>query len=196
MEKTLEQAEKEFQDWLKTIQIPEEKYYVLFDEQGKILELSSNYSPEKIEIDKDIALSIYDGSATLKSYRVNVETFEIEKNTELICNDLTKIDDVLHRVIEKKWSNVSNPDITIRYDSKNESLIFSANKKHRNFVWSGDTILLFLITGYNDPNVLKEMVQVTVGDLLENQKKVKIKTSGKFSIYTRRVFRDYIFEAL
>jgi hypothetical protein len=196
MEKTLEQAEQEFQEWLKTVKIPEERYYAAFDDRGYLLEISSVYAQGKIEIDKEIALDIHTGQTNLKSYKVDIETLTLEKNTDLVFNSLVRIDDILHRVVEKKWSKIEKSDVYIQYDPVNSSLIFSANNKHRNFIWSGDTVLLFLITGYNDPNVLKETVQMTVGDILENKIKIKIKTSGKFSIYTRRVFKDYIFEVL
>lgn len=195
MEKTIEQAEEEFQDWLKTLEVSDERYYVSFDDQGNLLDISAVPGHSKIEIDKESAENIYQGKKTLNSFKIDISTMQLVDN-EILATSLTKLDDVLHRVVEKQWSGIENPDVTIQYDKSNNSLIFSANTKLRNSLWSGDTVLTFLVTGYNDPNVLKEMIYVTVGDITETQKMIEIETSGKFSIYTRRVFKNYVFEVL
>lgn len=195
MEKTIEQAEEEFQNWIKTLQVAEDRYYISFDNQGNLLDISSVPGPGKIEIDKESAESIYQGKKNLNSFKVDTSSMKLIDN-EILAASLIRLDDVLHRVVEKQWSNIENPDVTIQYKSSDNSLIFLSDKKLKNHIWSGDTVLTFLITGYNDPNVLKEMVYVTIGDIVENQKTVKIETSGKFSIYTRRVFKNYVFEVL
>ena len=50
-----------------------------------------------------------------------------------------------------------------------------------------------LITDYNDPNVLYTMITLTVADLVE-QKKIfeNIELPERFSIYTRRIFKNYV----
>lgn len=194
MEKTVEQAEREFQEWLKTIQVPEEKYYVSFDDRGQLLELSPTFSQEKVEIDKEIALSIYEGTATLKSFKVNTETLEIEKNNDLIYNNLTRIDDILHRVIEKKWSKVEKPDISIFYDRKQSDMTFKINPLLKTVDWLGDRELVFLLTDYNDPNVLYAKTKFSVDEIISYPQIFKIDLPEKFSVYTRRIFNRYTLE--
>lgn len=194
MEKTLEQAEREFQEWLKTIKIPEEKYYVSFDEHGRLIELSSVSAPGKIEIDKDIALTIYDGIATLQSYRVNTETLEIEKNNQLVYNNLTRIDDVLHRVIEKKWSRVEKPDISITYDRNESNMTFKINPLLKTVDWLGDRELIFLMTDYNDPNVLYAKTKFGIDEIIAYPQIFNIELPERFSVYTRRIFNKYTLE--
>ena len=41
-----------------------------------------------------------------------------------------------------------------------------AGIKKRNIVWDGDTEMQFFITEYNDPNLLFEVVTVTINDLI------------------------------
>jgi hypothetical protein len=195
MEKTIEQAEEEFQNWIKTLQISKERYYVSFDDQGNLIDISTLPGPKKLEIDEESAEDIYQGKKNLNSFKVDISTMSIVDN-QTVSISLTKLDDVLHRVVEKQWSTVDDPDITIQYNASENSLTFLSNKKIKNYLWSGDTVLTFLITGYNDPNVLKEMIYVTVGDIIENQKTIKIEALENFSIYTRRVFKDYVFEVL
>jgi len=194
MEKTLEQAEREFQEWLKTIQVPEEKYYVSFDDRGQLLELSPTFSQGKVEIDKEIALSIYEGTSTLKSFKVNTETLEIEKNNDLIYNNLTRIDDILHRVIEKKWSKVEKPDISIFYHRKQSDMTFKINPLLKTVDWLGDRELVFLLTDYNDPNVLYAKTKFSVDEIISYPQIFKIDLPEKFSVYTRRIFNRYTLE--
>lgn len=194
MEKTVEQAEREFQEWLKTIQVPEEKYYVSFDDRGQLLELSPTFSQEKVEIDKEIALSIYEGTATLKSFKVNTETLEVEKNNDLIYNNLTRIDDILHRVIEKKWSKVEKPDISIFYDRKQSDMTFKINPLLKTVDWLGDRELVFLLTDYNDPNILYAKTKFSVDEIISYPQIFKIDLPEKFSVYTRRIFNRYTLE--
>lgn len=198
MEKTIEQAEKEFQEYLKTISVTEEKYYFKFDDQGRVFELTSIFADDSkmIEIDKDIALEIFDGKQNLSSFVVDIETLTVSENKELKFASVTKIDDILHRIVEKKWSNIKNPDIEIRFDQKKSLLVFSSNKKYKDKVWAGETNLLFLITEYNDPNILKKLIHVNLGDILENSKTFEIDLDNRFSIYTKRIFKNYTFEIL
>jgi hypothetical protein len=52
-----------------------------------------------------------------------------------------------------------------------------------------------LITEYNDPNALIEMISIRAGDITENAKSFNVVLPKKFSIYTRRIFDKYVFEA-
>jgi hypothetical protein len=69
-----------------------------------------------------------------------------------------------------------------------------SSKYSKNIIWDGDTEMIFLVTDYNDPNVLMQMISIRVGDITENTKSFNIELPNKFSVYTRRIFDKYIFE--
>ena len=187
-----------FDEWIKTLEVPEETYFFEFDNNGNVIALHPGFSvteiKNKIQVDLDTALGIYERGETLSSYKIDLIKQVIFKKSKIETSGLRKIDDVLHRVIEKKWAPIGDSDISI---VKNDNtLIFSTSSKYAGIIWEGETDLLFLITDYNDPNVLREMISFKFGDLLENPKVFSIETTTKFSIYTRRIFDKYTFEEL
>ena len=119
------------------------------------------------------------------------------------------IDNLLHRIINKEWSEISNPDIYIIYNSNNHSLQFEMSEELegtwklgkefkpviRKILWDSETVMNFLITDYNDPNVLYKLISMTIRDLLSRPTIVEIADlPPKFSIYTRRIFKNYVVE--
>jgi hypothetical protein len=92
---------------------------------------------------------------------------------------------------------MQDPDITISHDTKNSTLIFSmSNKYSNNIIWDGATEMIFLVTDYNDPNVLLHMLSIRAGDITENTKLFTLDLPNRFSVYTRRIFDKYIFETI
>jgi hypothetical protein len=108
--------------------------------------------------------------------------------------------------MSKKDSEIKKPDIYIKYDSKlailkiEMSTEFGGTRKtrvgikKRNIVWDGDTEMQFFITEYNDPNLLFEVVTVTINDLIGKHKLITDFNYSKFSVYTRRLFKNYVIE--
>jgi hypothetical protein len=107
---------------------------------------------------------------------------------------LTKIDDVLHRVVDKKWSKVAKPDVSIEYSREDALLTFKINPLLKTIEWQGDQDMVFLITEYNDPNVLQEMISFNVNELVKYPQRFTLVLPEKFSIYTRRIFDKYTYE--
>jgi hypothetical protein len=92
---------------------------------------------------------------------------------------------------------MQDPDITISHDTKNSTLIFSMSDKYsNNIIWDGATEMIFLVTDYNDPNVLLHMLSIRAGDITENTKLFTLDLPNRFSVYTRRIFDKYIFETI
>jgi len=183
-----------------TVDIPVIKYYIRFAlESGVITEVFPSWSNitdnDCLEIDDDLADDLLTGIKTLSSIRIDTSQLPFKilenQNYDLV---LSKIDNVLHRVIEKKWSNISKPDIQIIYDRKEEELIFKINPSIKEMSWPGEKELIFLITGYNDPNNLKEMIRFSIDELSAYPQKFKFKLRSKFSIFTRRLFSNYTLE--
>jgi hypothetical protein len=189
-----------FDEWIKTAVAPnEDEYCFVFDSEGVVTGLHPAYSvvnePNKIQIDTELALSIYDGVESFRKYRVNPVTKELVKISSFSeTQGLTKMDDVLHRIVDKQWSSITDPDITVSYNSK--ILSFSLNEKYKNTIWDGETEMIFLVTDYNDPNVLRHMLSFRIGDIVESTKSFELLLPKKFSVYTRRVFDKYIFETI
>ena len=190
-----------FDEWIKTIHPDEEEsFYFSYDDTGMVTglhpEMGAIHFDKKIKIDNDIAHSVFEGKEHLKTFRVNTVTKELIKMSSFLTSSLTKIDDVLHRIIDKKWAANKEPDVMVSYIIDDARLVFSLSPKHKGVIWDGDVEMLFLVTGYNDPNDLKHMLRFNVGDLVDSDKVFDIEMYGKFSVYTRRMFENYIFEAV
>ena len=67
--------------------------------------------------------------------------------------------------------------------------------KKKNITWSGDTEMRFLLTDYNDPNCIYDTISLKISDLLEKSKKfTNLSLPPKFSVYTRRIFKNYLID--
>ena len=189
----------DFDEWISLPANQTIEYYVTFKEDGSLLGVYPSHAigdvQNKIKIDEDIAIAISNGVENLFSYKVDIPTRTLLKINRFSMHNLIKIDDVLHRIIDKKWSNINDPDIIVNYTSDNNLLDFSMSSRYsKNIVWDGDTAMIFLITEYNDPNALIEMISIRVGDITENTKSFQLTLPNKFSVYTRRIFDKYVFE--
>jgi hypothetical protein len=187
-----------FDEWIKTLEVPEETYFFEFDLDGNIIALhpgpSVDHIKNKIQVDLDVALGIYDRGETLRHYKVDVISGRVIKVNLAGITGLTKIDDVLHRVVDKKWSNISKPDVSIEYDRVDTRLTFKINPLLKTIEWQGDQDMVFLVTEYNDPNVLQEMISFNVNELVKYPQRFTLTLPEKFSIYTRRIFDKYTYE--
>jgi hypothetical protein len=187
-----------FDEWIKTLSIPEETYFFEFDNDGNVIALHPgqivNNIKNKIQIDNSIALAIYESGETLRHYKVDVTSGRVIKVSLASITGLHKIDDVLHRVIDKRWTNITKPDIAIEYDRSESLLTFKINPLLKTLEWQGDQDMVFLITEYNDPNVLQEMISFNVNELVKYPQRFTLTLPAKFSIYTRRVFDKYTYE--
>jgi hypothetical protein len=189
-----------FEEWIKTLKIPEETYFFEFNNDGNVIALHPGQVvagiKNKIQVDNSIALAIYESGETLRHYKVDVISGRVIKVNLSSITGLHKIDDVLHRVIDKRWSNVTKPDIAIEYDREELLLTFKINPLLKTVEWQGDQDMIFLITEYNDPNILQEMISFNVNELVKYPQRIKIDLPKKFSIYTRRIFDKYTYEDL
>jgi hypothetical protein len=187
-----------FDEWIKTVEIPEETYFFEFDQDGNVIALHPGVVVEqiknKVQVDLDVAIGIYERGDTLRHYRVDVTSGRVIKVNLASITGLTKIDDVLHRVVDKQWSKVTKPDIAIEYDRTTLELTFKINPLLKTIEWQGDQDMVFLITEYNDPNVLQEMISFNVNELVKYPQRFTLTLPEKFSIYTRRIFDKYTYE--
>jgi hypothetical protein len=189
-----------FDEWIKTLEVPEDTYFFEFDLDGNVIALHPgpevDHIKNKIQVDLDVALAIYEQGETLRHYKVDVISGKVIKVNLASITGLTKIDNVLHRVVDKKWSKISKPDVSIEYNKADALLTFKINPLLKTIEWQGDQDMVFLITEYNDPNVLQEMISFNVNELVKYPQQININLPNKCSIYTRRLFDNYTFEYL
>jgi hypothetical protein len=182
------------------------EYVAVFNPQtGAVLSVGPSHAfvdeKYKVPIDKETAESIISAEVKIDScvIDINSNTLEVAE-----IKSVFKIDNVLHRIISIEYADVTNADIYITYNSKNKSLRiemsteFGGTKvpivpvKERRIVWDGDTQMNFFITDYNDPNVLYQIISVKIKDLIGKSKTFKNIDCNQFSVYTRRLFKNYI----
>jgi hypothetical protein len=195
-----------FDQWYLDWKSPVIEYVAVFDPQtGAVLSVGPSHAfvneKHKVSIDKETAESIISAEVKIDSCVININSNTVEVAE---IRSVFKIDNVLHRIISIEYVDNTNADIYITYNSKNKSLRiemsteFGGTKvpvvpvKQRRIVWDGDTEMNFFITDYNDPNVLYEIVSVKIKDLIGKSKTFKNIDCKQFSVYTRRLFKNYI----
>ena len=200
----------EFEEFVKTLHIPELTYSATYNPKtGAVVSVGPTYAftdtQDKISLDKETAEQIIEGTIKINSCFVDITGSKLEIAE---IQSVYKIDDVLHRIIESRWSDITKPEIYISYDKNKKTLTVELTEEYygtkkvlkkyhpiskRKVIWSGETEMNFLITDYNDPNILYKMVSLTVSDLVEKKKIFKdIELPDRFSIYTRRIFKNYV----
>jgi hypothetical protein len=199
----------DFDKWIEEQQSKEIKYFAIFDNvTGQIRGVYPDYACEgivnKVLIDNELAVGIIEGKINPSSARVNLSSgnFEI---IELI--NLNRLDFLLHRIPDIRYIDQRENEIFITYHRKTGELKFEmadkfyGTKKTKNDIlkrkahWSGDTELVFLLTDYNDPNIIRKTFSFKIDNLIENSHIENVgQLPEKFSIFTRRLFMNYILE--
>ena len=204
----------DFDSWIKDHKPEEPRYMVTYHpETGSVTSVGPDYAFEKerykLYIDTEIAELLINGKIQVSSCFVDHTTSEF---TVTEVKSVFKIDDVLHRIVEKQWSELERFEVYLTFDQLTKELTVELSEEYRGtkqlpekfqpvakrrIVWDGDVEMNFLLTDYNDPNFLYTMLSVKVADLIE-QKKVfeNIEVPPRFSVYTRRLFKNYIIEII
>jgi hypothetical protein len=201
MEKILD-----FDQWYLNWKPPVIEYVAVFNpESGAVLSVGPAHAfvdeKYKVPIDNETAESIISAEIKIDSCVIDINSNKLEVAE---IKSVFKIDNVLHRIISIEYTDQKNSDIYLTYNLKNKSLKielsteFGGTKvpvvpvKERRIVWDGDTEMNFFITDYNDPNVLFETISVKIKDLVGESKIFKNINYKKFSVYTRRLFKNYV----
>ena len=160
-----------------------------------------------IDVDRETAEMIIEGKIKISSCFVDVidNTFQIAE-----VKTAVKIDDVLHRVIEKQYADDEKIDLYIKYNIEDKSVTIELSEeytgtyiqhekfqpvKKKKITWDGDTEMRFFLTDYNDPNCIHDTISLKISDLLEKSKKfTNLSLPSKFSVYTRRIFKNYLID--
>jgi hypothetical protein len=195
-----------FDKWISEYTLPVITYVATYDPAtGAVKSVGPSHAFEnekyKIDIDQETAESIISSETNIHHCFVNINsnTMEIAE-----VKNIFKIDDVLHRIISNEFFTENNIDVYMSYSSKTKQLkiqlsdVFGGTRKSklsikkREIIWDGDTEMKFLVTDYNDPNLIFEMFSVKINDLIGKTKIIKNINYDKFSVYTRRLFKNYV----
>lgn len=201
-------AEIDFDEWLKNFKPNPVKYFAMFDPaNGSILGVyPSTALPDSntlVEVDDETAGLIHEGKIQLQNCFIDLDSGKFEIAELKVLN---KIDDLLHRIVEKKWSSIDKEDIYIKYLSTSKSLRFeltdrlggskkTGSQSKRKLHWDGSTTMSFLVTDYNDPNIVYDIIRFKIDDIVGKSKTYKLgNIPDKFSLYTKRIFPNYVIE--
>lgn len=207
-----EQAMLELAEFIENLKLPDPEFSAVYDPHtGEVKSVGPTdaFADEqyKIQIDFDTAIDIIEGRIRITSCFIDPDSTELEI---VEVKHVFKIDDVLHRVPNVVWSDVARPDIFITYLHKSKKLKFQLSEefygtkkipkkfhpiKPKKTRWAGETGLIFLVTAYNDPHAIFEVINFTIDDLIENTKVyTNINVPERFSIFTRRIFKNYVMD--
>lgn len=198
----------DFDEWIANYKPEPVQYAAVFDpETGKVTSVGPSRAFEsekhKIPLDAETAESIIQGEISIHKCLVDVHSSTLEMAE---IKTMTKIDDVLHRIISKQYSTNEFNDVYLTYNSVEQTLtieladflggtyISGSDLKPRKIVWDGETDLVFLVSEYNDPNLLLDTFFVKINELTGASKVIENFDHTNFSIYTRRLFKHYVIE--
>ena len=188
----------DFDAWLSSYQPDEIKYVAAYDLMtgavsaiGSEVALSSE--PNKTLVDTELALKVLEGSLPIHRCYVDLDTKAV--NIAEI-KSIVKVNDVLHRIIESEYSLVSEHDIVVVYEKSSKKITIKSGKAGNiSSHWSADTPMSYYLTDYNDPNVVHKIVNITISDILSDPVIIdNIELPDRFSVYTKRLFRNYVLE--
>ena len=118
------------------------------------------------------------------------EDLTIEKFYDLVDEIERKEDITIHTTTIDPWNELT--------EEFNGTLIMPEKYQpvtKRNIIWDGETALNFYITEYNDPNIMYFKFKVLLKDLVDSKIVVNChNVPDKFSVYTRRVLKNYVLE--
>jgi len=196
----------DFDQWIQNYKLPPIEFVAVFDPTTMaVTSVGPSHAftdqKHKITIDQELAESIIKSEIKISNCVVDINSNTIEVAE---IQNMYKIDDILHRIISSKYSDIEKPDIYLTHSKKNKTLKIELGKefggtKHpkipyrqRNIIWDGDTVMDFYITEYNDPNLTLETVSVKINELVGKSKIIKNISYENFSVYTRRLFKNYV----
>lgn len=202
----MEQKLMDFDQWIQNYKIPPIEFVAVFDPATMaVTSVGPSHAftdqKHKITIDQELAESIINSEIKISNCVVDINSNTVEVAE---IQNMYKIDDILHRIISSKYSDIEKPDIYLTHSKKNKTLKIELGKefggtKHpkipyrqRNIIWDGDTVMDFYITEYNDPNLTLETVSVKINELVGKSKIIENISYENFSVYTRRLFKNYV----
>jgi len=169
--------------------------------------ISFNDDVNIVDLDEELAERILNGEIKIHNCYLDIDSGGVDI---VETQSLTKIDDVLHRIPSKKWCEHEDADVFVCHNTVTSSLKIQLGKqwggnyvdlestnqpKSRKIHWSGDTEMDFLVTEYNDPNIIFDKFSFNIIDLVNGDMEFQITVPhDNISLYTRRLFKKYVMD--
>ncbi len=179
---------------------------VWFDDQGNILQISSDYKRKKTVKEKSAIftqeqLSILDGK-DVNLYRV-VQDAEIETvftiDLKQVESPFVENDKEFLQLISKSTSKVFDVEVSNKKGKFTVKLHNTILKKYKDIepnlaVSNGKKVLKFYFTSENDPHFMVSSLNISLSELLKKGKITKnlSKKLDQCSIYTIKLFDKYV----
>jgi len=178
------------------------EFRAVFDDTGKILSVgpedATTHLFNQIPIDKQIVDELISGNLGLDSIFVDFDKDGVLSVQVAQVQSIINVDNILHQVnIYPKSPDNKIADILISVNLEQKTITFNFIKKivTRKTEWSPEMFMSFLVTGYNDPNEIYEILNFQFEEINTGPKIFEnVEIPQNFSIYTRRIFKEYIVE--
>lgn len=183
------------------IKFPKIEFYAIYNEfTGQVTGVYPDHAAininYKVKIDDEMANMLLTGAVSLNLCYIDLE----DKTFTVIKPSASKQSyNNFHRIPDKKYFDLPNPDITITFDSATRYLIFRLSDRIKNneFMLNNHADLSFLICSYNDPHNIYQIIKFPLVDLLDSSTNIKYEhTDDTFSIFTSKIFKKYIIEKI
>ncbi len=199
----------DFDQWIADYTPKPPTYAATFDpETGAVKSVGPSFAFDKesykIDIDSEIAEAILTGEMSIHKCVVDLDSNKLEIAE---IQSVVKIDDLLHRISNIKLAKFKKPNVFLTHHKEEKILKIELSEefggvrkldvetRKRKIIWDGDTEMVFLITEYNDPNMIFETISVKLDTLVGSSAIFRNFEYENFSIYTRRLFNEYVFES-
>ena len=184
------------------IQQPTEVRYCLgFNPtKGRITGLyptTSTLKPKNtVDIPTEIADKLLEGLLRPEELLVDTKTKNLIFAENFDQTDST----VIYRVPDAKFTNVEDPDLILSYNGTVFSVELSArlggiygkfNDDVAVLQYPDGMIIHLLITKYNNPNIIMEVVKIPIEKLYGMPYNITVALPKKFSVFTRKIFQEY-----
>jgi hypothetical protein len=177
---------------------PKPEYEAIYNDEGIVISICpkgvSDHLSNRVSIDIDIVEQIHAGTLHLHNCFIDLDSGEIEITRQ---EYLKKIDDIFHRIPEKKFIDTESvADVKILYSKKTKKVKFFMTEKlkGKKIRWAGDTVLTFYFTEYNDPHKIIEKIEFTIDQLHKKNLTFNFDLDRRFSVFTRRLLKNYVLD--
>ena len=124
----------DFDEWIKNYEHKPVVYNAAFDiDTGRVISVGPDHAINEktfgnvIPIESDVAEKIITGEINMSKCFIDPDQGELEIVER---RDLYKIDDVLHRIIVRKYSEIKKPDIYLEHNAKTNILSVELSEEY------------------------------------------------------------------
>ena len=193
----------DFDLWLESQKNLKPKFYLIYNESGLVTgiypESAASEISNKIELSEELRFQLDSGESRIDSYRVDIVT------KQLVILESIKFFPLLIRATDMSYSSDKNFEVYITYNRQESLAVIELSSnlggtkqdqtERRMLDIHPELTMRLYFTDYNDPNCIYDTISLKISDLLEKSKKfTNLSLPPKFSVYTRRIFKNYLID--